>query len=243
LIGREEQPVRLVDVDSADPLLVTVFDEVLAPSFPPDELGTVDGLRAGVADGSIAVTALVEDDRPVAVAVGEWSPDSRVLLLAYLAARPGERSRGFGGKLLGVVNGAWQARFEPLLTLAEIEHPGAHGGTEAHGDPAQRLRFYARHGVRALDLPYFQPALHPGAKRVYGLLLSVLAMTPEAAGGEEGTVDPVPVKEFLTEYLEGTEGKVGDDPATKALWAALDRPGIPLLDLDDPTTLPISRAT
>jgi len=235
--------VLLVDVDSSDPLLDTVFAEVLAPSFPADELGTVDGLRTGVADGSVVMTAVVEHDRPLAVAVGEWSPESRVLLLAYLAARPGERSHGLGGRLLGVVNGAWRERFTPLLTLAEIEHPGVHGPSEAYGDPAKRLRFYARHGVRALALPYFQPALTAGGSRVYGLLLSVLAMVPAASGAGPDTVDPAPVREFLTEYLEATEGGVGDDPATKALWSALDRPGgVPLLPLDDLAALPVSLA-
>jgi hypothetical protein len=56
-------------------------------------------------------------------------------------------------------------------------------------------------------------------------------------------VDPVPLRRFLTEYLEGTEGAVGDDPATKALWTALDQPrGVLLLPLGDLDALPVSRA-
>jgi len=234
--------MRVVDVDSADPLLDKAYAEVLEPAFPPDELGTVGGLRAAMAEGDTVVSAVLDGDRPVAVAVGEWSGQSRVLLLGYLAVRPGERSRGLGGTLLDEVNGAWWKRFRPILTLAEIEHPAVHRASEAYGDPARRLRFYARHGARALDLPYFQPALTEGGQRVYGLLLAVLKLTPEAYGSTEDTVGPVPLRAFLTEYLEGTEGEVGADPATKALWAGLDRPGgVPLLLMDDPPALPVSQ--
>ncbi|WP_240958147.1 N-acetyltransferase [Streptomyces barkulensis] len=233
--------MRVVDVADGDPLLETLYDDLLVPSFPPDELETLEWVRGGLAGGGVAVSAVLDDAGvPEAVAVGEWDAAGRVLLLSYLTVRPRSRSGGLGGLLMGVVAGAWQERFRPLLTLAEVEHPLAHEADGERGDPAARLRFYARHGARALDIPYFQPALRPGAERVHGMLLLVLARASGTEGERPDTVDPGPVRSFLEDYLLSGEEHRADGPVLR-MRDALARPGgVRLLPLDDVRALPLS---
>ena len=235
--------MRIVEINEPEPLLNDVYLDVLQPSFPPDELMDADAFTAAVAAGHLTVSAVLDGERkPVAAAVGLWAAESRVQMLLYLAVLPSQRGTGVGGQLLGHVLAAWRDRYVPCLIVAEVEHPGAHSGSEAHGDPAARLRFYARYGGVALDLPFFQPALAPGGNRFYGMILTALHIDPGMAGSEPGTVAAEPLRTFLTGYLAGTEGSREDsDPAAKALFAALDRPGgVPTLPLDDPSRLPIS---
>lgn len=228
--------MRLVDIGMDSPLLDTVYEELLVPHFPPEEMVTPAELRAGLEAGVLWISAAVTEGRPVGAAVAEWSPHSRVLLLAYMAVRPQARSSGIGGALMAAIHGDWQDRVRPLLTLAEIEHPAAHAPHPDHGDPAARMRFYARHGARALDIPYFQPALRPGAARVPGMVLAVLTTAPELADAH--VVPAEPVRDFMTEYFEQTEGGVPEDPATVAMFAAMPPGGIRLLPVDDPAALP-----
>lgn len=236
--------MRLHELAADDPLLPRVYTDLLAPAFPPAELVSLDSLRQGLTHGTTVVTATVQGRTPSSVVIGDYSPASGVLLLSYLAVAANLRSRGVGGRLLREVTGPWQARYRPCLTLAEVEHPAAHAADPLRGDPAARLRFYARHGSRALDLPYFQPALSPETGRVYGFLMLVLAYRDGGRGRLPETVSPEPVHRFLTDYFLGTEGGLGADPAATALWQAVDRPdGIPLLPLDDPSQLPISTAS
>ncbi|MGY1451647.1 GNAT family N-acetyltransferase [Streptomyces sp. SS8] len=233
--------MRVVDVADGDPLLETLYGDLLVPSFPPDELETLQWVRDGLADGSVVVGAVLDEAGvPQAVAVGEWDAVSRILLLSYLTVRPRARSGGLGGLLMGVVEGAWQERFRPLLTLAEVEHPLAHEADGERGDPAARLRFYARRGARALDIPYFQPALRPGAQRVHGMLLLVLARSLGTDGERPDTVDPGPVRAFLEDYLLPDEEGEADGPLLR-MREALARPGgVRLLPLDDFRALPLS---
>jgi len=225
--------VRLVQAEPG-PLLDKVFADLLSPAFTPDELGTVADLRAAVEAGlSRVVVALDDAGTPVGVAVGEWSPDSRILLLGYLAVSRESRSGGIGGKLLTHAFERWRDEFDPAAILAEIEHPAAYPASPDRGDPVARLRFYARLGGRALPVPYFQPALGPGRSRVYGMILAALWVGPAGAGELPGTIAAEPVRAYVRGYFLDTEGSVPDDPAARALFAALDRPdGIPLVPLD-----------
>jgi len=234
--------MRVRDLPPGDPQLAVVHRDLLTPAFPPDELVSPAELESGLTTGTTVVTVISDDtDTPVAVAVGDFSPTSQVLLLSYLAVRPGQRSQGLGGRLLAEVTGAWQERFRPCLILAEVAHPAAHPADDWQGDPTARLRFYARYGARALDLPFFQPALAAGKNRLYGFLLLVLACRPPCRGARPDTVAPDPLRQFLTSYFLATEGRWPDDQAAVALGRALERPdGIPLLPLTDPTGLPLS---
>ncbi|MEV0647303.1 GNAT family N-acetyltransferase [Phytomonospora sp. NPDC050363] len=235
--------MRLIDLDGPGPLLDAVHRDVLSPSFPPAELEPLDSLRAEVAEGRTVVSAVLDaGKRPVAAAVGHWSPQARVQLLSHLAVLSSQRGTGVGRQLLGHVLDDWRVSHRPCLILAEVEHPEAHGGSDAHGDPLARLRFYARFGAMALDLPYFQPALAPGGERMFGMLLLVLHIDPELMGEGAGTVSAVPLRAFMIEYLAHTEGtRPESDPSTVALFGAIDQPGgVPVLPVDDPKRLPVS---
>ncbi|GLZ79159.1 hypothetical protein Afil01_39660 [Actinorhabdospora filicis] len=236
--------MRFADLTGADPLWDDVHREVLTPSFPPAELASPADLRAEVADGRTTGTAVLDArKRPVAAAIGRWYPAARVQLLTYLAVLDSQRGTGVGGQLLAHVVHDWIVRYRPCAILAEVEHPKAHAGSAAHGDPTARLRFYARHGGAALDLPYFQPALSAETGRLYGLVLLSLHVDPELTGLDgAGTVSGAALREFLRSYLDETEGrKCPPDEDTAALLAATDRPGgVPTFALDDPARLPLT---
>jgi GNAT superfamily N-acetyltransferase len=234
--------VYLSSIDNAASLDL-IYEQVLQPSFPANELVTVEALRAGVASGLTRVHAAFDATDPVGVAVAEWSPATRVLLLAYLAVVPGRRSAGLGQLLLGHVTGPLREEFGARAVLTEIKHPAGHRGSEAYGDPMGRLRFYARNGGLALAVPYFQPALRRGSERVYGVILAALWLGPEGGGLDQDTADATMVRDYLAQYLHDTEGGIGDDEPTREEWAALDRTdGIPLMSLVDTEKIPVSHA-
>ncbi|GIG69544.1 hypothetical protein Pen01_58390 [Phytomonospora endophytica] len=234
----------MVDLDGPGPLLDAVHRDVLVPSFPPAELGSLAELRAEVTDGATVVSAVLDaDKRPVAAAVGRWSARARVQLLTHLAVLPSQRGTGVGRQLLRHVLEEWRMRHRPCAILAEVEHPAVHAGSPEHGDPTARLRFYERFGAMALALPYFQPALSPESPRMYGMVLLILHLDPELAGERQGTLASHPLRTFMLEYIAETEGAHrGPDPATTALFAAIDRPGgVAALPLSEPERFPISR--
>ncbi|MGY0234545.1 GNAT family N-acetyltransferase [Longispora urticae] len=215
--------MRILAVSGPHPLLAEFHADVLTPSFPPSELGPLDEL-----DGAHVRLALDDDGRVLGGAVGDWDPELRVMLLGYLALRPGIRGGGIGGALLDDTLAAWRTEHDPCLVLAEVEDPAAHAGAVAeHGDPAARLRFYRKRGARALDIPYFQPALSPETGRVPGLFLMVLHAAAEFRAGEDA-VTAAPVRSFMEGYFLETEGVVPTDPEARALWDALAGPTVAL---------------
>jgi GNAT superfamily N-acetyltransferase len=223
--------MRIYEAPGPGPIIEDFYQQVLVPSFPADELVSLDEVQqiATGEDGSIWL-AEDTDGTIVAGAIAEWDGSVRVLLLGYLAVRPGIRGGGIGGPLYLTALDAWRQRFKPCLILAEVEDPEAHSGSEDHGDPAARLRFYVNRGSRILDIPYFQPALERGAERVTGLLLIALHIDPEFAGsGGADTIDATVVRKYLENYQTQYEGKVAMDDQAMIMWRALDRPkGVPL---------------
>lgn len=189
------------------------YDEILRPSFPPAEL--IGPFREY--DGPFLL-ALEEGD-VVAGALGEWYPESQTLLLSYLAVHPNRRGAGIGTLLMEAIAERWYPAYPSRLALAELEDPDHHDSPIQ--DARLRLRFYARFGVEALAVPYFQPALRPSSGRVRHLLLSVLAAGPDALV-RPGTVDGAAVRAFLTEYVEACEGAADPDrdPELRALLDA-----------------------
>ncbi|WP_251151690.1 GNAT family N-acetyltransferase [Cellulosimicrobium sp. Marseille-Q4280] len=225
-------------VPLASPALVaSLHRDVLEPSFPPAELVGVDAFLAEHASGRLRSLGVVEDARVVAGVVGAWSPATRVLLVQYLAIAPGRRGGGIGGRLLAAALDAWSRALDPVLVLAEVEHPDHHAASAAHGDPTARLRFYARLGARVLDVPYFQPGDGPGAERVPALLLVALphGVARDAADLPD-EVPAGPLRAFLAENLRESEGRVADDGATRALLDAADG-SVALVDPTDADAL------
>jgi GNAT superfamily N-acetyltransferase len=218
--------MRIYEATASGPVVENFYLQILVPSFPADELISLDEVQESADQGDASIWLAEDADGTIlAGAIAEWDDSVRVLLLSYLAVRPGIRGGGIGGPLYLTALESWRQKFKPCLILAEIEDPEFHGGSEDHGDPAARLRFYANRGSRILDLPYFQPALHPGAERVSGLLLIALHVDPEFAGpGGADTVDAAVIRKYLENYQTQYEGKVATDDQAMNMWRALDRP-------------------
>jgi hypothetical protein len=229
---RQGDGVRIYEVSESGPMIEALYNQILQPSFPADELIDLDELQ-DIADRRDASVWLVEDADGTILggAVAEWDESVRVMLLGYLAVRPGVRGGGIGGPLYLAALDSWRQQFKPCLILAEIEDPAVNRGSEDYGDPAARLRFYVNRGSRVLDFPYFQPALDADRGRVSGLLLIVLHADPEFAGADDDTINASVVRKYLENYQIQYEGKIATDDQAMAMWRALDRPeGVHLRD-------------
>lgn len=234
---RADPELSIEEIRRTGPLVDAIYADILRPSFPPAELTTLAALRERITAGTATVTVALDAARTaVGVAVGEWYDEARVMMLGYLAARPGLRSRGVGGELLTAAVRAWSERYRPCLVLAEVERPDAHRASLAHGDPTARLRFYQRYGARVLELPYFQPALRADEARAYGMLLITLH-TEDRFLREPAVLESAPVRTFWAEYLQETEGRA-DDPAAGRLRDAMRRDGIRLRPLEEYQRVP-----
>lgn len=227
--------------------LEALHRDVLSPSFPPEELESVESLVDGCAQGRTTALGVRRDGKIVAgaVAAGSGRPGD-AMLLVYLAISPGLRGGGIGGALLDSAVQTWVAESSPSLLLAEVEHPDHHEASEAHGDPAARLRFYARHGARVLAVPYFQPGLGAAGARVPALVLCTLHVAPgavvEGSADAPTAVDAGPLRDFLTSYLVGSEGSLRDDADTRALLDSVRGPSVRLVDPADLASVPVGMA-
>ena len=105
------------------------------------------------------------------------------------------------------------------------------------------MRFYERHGVRALPLPSVHPALGPDTARVPGLMLMVAGGTGAPPGCR--AVDGKHVASFLAEYFEESEGPARPgDAELGLLLAACARPGgLPLMTVPELPSLAERRAS
>lgn len=220
-----------VVTDAAE--LARVHTLLLAPAFPPSELEPVEWLVEGVGAGAATVVVTDDDNGPVAVAVTE-QVNPEAVLLAYFATRGDARGRGVGSRLYSQMLERVRRYDHPTLVLAEVERPDRHAGSEAHGDPAARLRFYGRLGARVLDLPYFQPPLAAGADPVHGMLLLALWVDPTAVL-DDAAGSSVP---GLPLVAPAVTALVGDDtgrrqPEAAALLAAARVPRVRLYGVED----------
>lgn len=201
---------------------------ILSPNFEPAQLVSEAEFIEGQAsaDGRAAF-ALDSDGTLVGGLTGEWYPSCRILLLGYLAVAREFRGAGVGAALLRFGIERWSRELSPLLVLGEVEDPRRHEANE-FGDPQQRFRFYRRFDAKALQLPYFQPALGPAGSRVPGFLLMVFRASPEAHTAPVA-IDGKLLERFLREYLVECEGSIRQaDPEAQRLLDAC-RGGVPLL--------------
>ena len=211
--------------------LDAAYEELLRPSFPPVELDSRDALVAGLRAGRTRAFVTYVGEEQAAIAVTHTERRRDVALLSYLAVGEAWRGTGVGGTLLEDVIADVAGSSSPALLLAEIEHPLKPPEAASWGDPRRRFGFYARHGARVVDLPYFQPMLHRGGSRVRGMLLLALhadgrLLTPD------GRLQHSPLVDFLAAYLEHAEGAAPTDAeATALLELAGDPRGVRLLDM------------
>ncbi|HOC13835.1 MAG TPA: GNAT family N-acetyltransferase [Propionicimonas sp.] len=214
--------------------LGAVYEQLLKRSFPPQELADRDSFLNFVTWGEV----LVERDGELitAAAVGDYSPNTDLLLLEYLAVLPEYRGKGSGSKLLEAAFAQWCELMHPGAFLAEIERPDGHQGTPEYGDPVRRLKFYHKLGLKALALPYYQPALSPELAPVPDLLLGVL-IEDESWVQDHRFVEGERLAALLRE--RNPEPTDVEGPAWQALLDACAGP-IELVDLGDYASVPRS---
>lgn len=218
--------------------LSAVHAEILAPSFPAYELMSLERLTAEVEHGDTSVRVIRDDEGGLAgCAVGTWYEEARVLLLDYLALRPGARGGGLGGTLLTSSVDAWSNEYDPCIVLAEVEHPDHHDAHPQHGDPEARLRFYAREGARLLPLPYFTPGVGDGKPRTGGMMLAVLHAHPDLLGENDEEISSEPIATVLS--LKAGDEADHDEAQTELIAAAEAHPTLPLLRADRVGDVPI----
>lgn len=178
--------------------LVRVYREILEPSFPASELLTEQVFVEWCLAGRLDVVCEYADGVLAAVAVAAPYEQAGLVLLVWLAARPGVRGGGHGGRVLTRALELWQQRYEPELVVGEAELPEQVEASEEHGDPAARLRFYDRHGARGLVMTHAQPPYRPGAPELE-LELFVLRHRGNRPGEQ---VPSAPVVGFEQRYLQ-----------------------------------------
>jgi GNAT superfamily N-acetyltransferase len=203
-----EEKLRDLVEEGTPKLATTVYDQLLGPAFPPDELDDrADFLRA-ITTGRVAGLALVADDQPLGAVIGYSYPRANLTLVGYITVAPAFRNAGRGGRLLDAAREQWSRHKWGRVALAELEVPGdLQSGTDA----CRRLAFYSRRGALAVDGPYFQPRLRPTSLRVPNMMLTVL-------WGEEPVVRDRRIcshclVHFLYDYFaecEGVDALAGD---------------------------------
>lgn len=205
-----------------------IYDRILARSFPPDQLVDRGSFLTDSTWGEVLVLSGADGELE-AVAVGDHSPQTGLLVVEYLAVAPERRASGSGSELFAAARDYWRELMHPGAFLVEMERPDVHSGSVEHGDPARRLAFYARQGVRALDLPYYQPAVTSETAPVPGLLLGVVLEDPSWERDGYFT-EGARLRALLTE--RNPDPTPAELPAWTELLAACDEP-IELVDLAD----------
>jgi GNAT superfamily N-acetyltransferase len=200
-------PIPRVETIVDEPSVRALYEQLLEPNFPPEELAPLDHLigltRSGAAvggdpvaqpDGVILASRSADTFHAVAIvdAVTE-----QVDLLSYLAVRSDGRSGGYGSALLAAVR-AWGRDRGRAYVLAEIELPQSKPLHVDHGDPRRRARFYARAGARALKVEHWQPPTAPDYPPVQLTLIAI----PTGVDGL-GPIAADQVREFELAYHEG----------------------------------------
>lgn len=218
--------------------LVAAYDQLLAPNFPSRELISKEEFLAGVASGGASVRVSGDADDPTALAMLQRLEGTPAVLLTYFATRADLRGKGVGSRLLGQILDDVSADESVSVVLAEVEHPGHHKASDAHGDPTARLRFYGRLGGLILDVPYFQPPISDDEEPVYAMLL--LALNPPPHLMRDGRLLP---EAGVAVGLEQIMGDVDASlyPVGPLLDAVRDPRGIRLAGVGELDSVSVSR--
>ena len=195
-------------------LVVSFYDEVLKPLFPPEEL-IAPWWEDGDGEDPPLLLLVTPEGRVAGGALGEWYPRSRVLLLSYVAARPEWRGRGIGTRLMREIEARWCRHHDFLIVLGEIDDPRHR--PDPNQDPWERVSFYERFNGWLVGAPYFQPSIRPSSPRAYHLMLGVLKHAPEALTSE-GKMRGEVLRTFLEEYFAACEGKVDGEGDPQMRW-------------------------
>jgi GNAT superfamily N-acetyltransferase len=217
------------------------YDEILRPSFTPEEL--VDpwwGPEVGPEEEtSWTVVATGNDGTIYGGIVGDFFNGSKVLLISYVAVRKSARGMDVGTRLLRWTSENWYHRHGCRLVVGELDDP-RHWPSEQQ-DPVARLRFYDRFRIKALSTPYYQPSVGANRPPVFNMLLASFDPGADAVISGNAVEGPI-VKQFLEEYLAGSSIANGGDGSIDGNGAWLlshyDGGDIPLVPLLEYETIP-----
>ena len=199
----------------------SAYDDILAPSFPFDELEPFD-VFAGHGRGrpprgpDRAGRGRDRGRRRHQGTARHPAPCcSATTRRDRTAGAPGYGSQLYRALLTSIVD-----ELQPSLVLGEVAHPDYHEPHPRHGDPLARLRFYGRFDARIIDVPYFQASLGPGLQPVYGLLLLALYVRPDLIDPARSRLDnPENLLAALRTMLEW-DGEPDDASAARLLTVA-----------------------
>jgi GNAT superfamily N-acetyltransferase len=238
VVGKSSR-ASVVEVNSTTrpDLLQSLYDEVLVKSFSRNDLGA-PWWKVDTDTLTQSLLALDSSGDVIGGAVSELFPHSRVRLLYWLAIRPELRGQGIGTLLMNHVAQSWYGQPGQKMVVGEIDDPRYWSGDSQ--DPLLRLKFYHRLGVRALDRPYFVPAVGPGYVSAYHVFLVSFDATAPAIL-PNGRVDGIVVRTFINEYLKfAAKFSTGNqfDQESEWLLSFYDGSAIPLVPLLEYESLP-----
>jgi hypothetical protein len=116
------------------------------------------------------------------------------------------------------------------LVVGEVRDPRAWATTETER-PADRLRFYARHGCHLLPVPWIQPAIEGGEREAGLLLISVYG---SALGG---IVEADRLVAWAAKYFRDAEGGEPTDAQYAALMTRLGARDVEVVRIEDYETV------
>jgi hypothetical protein len=130
--------------------------------------------------------------------LAEYYPCSRVALITYMAVASGQKGRNLSRSLLDHAKRcvACDNGNQPPILLVEMENPDLQTNIQDQRRAAARIRLAASMGVLRVDIPYIQPALGAGKRKVEDLLLGFVPY-------REGIPNSLPaanVAEFFKEF-------------------------------------------
>ncbi|HEX8051393.1 MAG TPA: GNAT family N-acetyltransferase [Thermoleophilaceae bacterium] len=204
-------------------LAARFHEEVLAATFSRDELVSPESLAENLRAATALVTiALDEQGSVLGGIVGDWFAEPHVLLISYLAVRPGLRGQAIGTELRARAVATWPEQRPIHLVVAEVHDPRRWQSEEGEASLA-RLRLFERFGGQLLDVPFVQPALEPGTERVRGFLLLVFHVDDRIRAGGGEAVRAGPIATWIRQYYAMTEGAEPPyDPELAALLARVE---------------------
>jgi GNAT superfamily N-acetyltransferase len=237
--------VRDMRSEVSTDVIEEIYREILQPSFGPDELDSLDTFLGGLAENEAWGLCALDGESPVGCVMGYPFPRSRVLLIGYVAVRPGLRGGGIGDVLMDAARQRWYTKPDVALVLAEVEDPRRHPAA-GDIDPKRRAMFYARRGAQVVVGPYFQPKLEgEGKKRVHDLFLTVISGTTDAIS-PQNSVPAEMIVDFILDYFrdsgEGSDWpRANDDEGNRLLAWYRGRESVPSQPIGDYAQIEIPR--
>lgn len=216
-------PFELVGSDLAE-----AFDEILAPSFPPEALPSRDAFLDP--PGRHQILGLRDAAGELVAAVcTSWSFRHQVMILTHFAVKPGRRGQDFGTQMLVAASEDWSRMHgEQWTLLMELPHPNHHVASDEHGDPRRAVEFFRRFGVAALNVPYFRPATAESQMAAPNLILAIVPGTDRVDGRN------------LLSFLEAEYADADRDGPWTLVADALNGPSLPRVPLSAFDQLPVS---